>query len=862
MPLLNSLRLRRLLVITLVYFIMGKLGLLIPNLSPGVTMIWLPSGIAVAALMRWGYFYWPAIFVGAFLADGSQTGFAYFWVYCGIGVGSTVAALLTTWLLKRFKFSPTLNHIRDIALMALFAGLGTVIAATFGIGSLVMGGIIPTTEISESWMIWWAGDTVGVLLALPTLLNVSKDKLKQLWKQSTHYVFWVGLVFTLQLLIFRFIHPDSWQFMLLAFIVLPLVIWVTMRFGLIGAALLVLGLSVISVWSAADGQGPFSQPDPHQTALELWVFMSTMSLVVFLITVLQAEWQASEKALRSSEAKLRAVIEGALDAIVTIDENGHLVEFNPAAERIFGYQRAQVIGRPLAEVIIPPQHRKAHAAGLSHYVATGEKKMFDRRLELTAVRSDGSEFPVELTITSLDNSGFPLMTGFIRDITERKQAEQEIRNLAFFDALTTLPNRRLLLDRLEQALNASNRTQMHGAVIFIDLDNFKALNDTRGHAVGDLLLIEVAQRLRQCVRAEDTVARLGGDEFVILLEDLSTDITQSLAQVKLVSEKVQAAINQPYSLQNFEHHNSSSIGISTFCGNDVSPDDLLKRSDTAMYQAKNAGRNTLMFFDPAMQANLEKRISLEAQLRIALAQNQFRAYFQPQLNSERNIFGAELLIRWEHPQHGLILPMEFIPIAEDTGLIVPIGHWVLQQACEQIRAWQTLPQAQNLRLAVNVSARQFKQRNFVDELTALIVKTGANPELLELELTESTLLDNVEDTVKKMFALRAVGVHFSMDDFGTGYSSLSYLKQLPLTQVKIDKSFVRDIAIDANDAAIVQAIIGMSQTLGLSVIAEGVETEAQFDLLREYGCRQFQGYMFAKPAPLENLEAMLLSERG
>lgn len=859
MTIQTSRLLGRLLLITLAYFAAGRLGLLIPYFGSLITLIWLPTGIAVGVLMRWGYICWPAIFAGAFLVNFSL-GASLTLAGC-IAVGNTLGPLLTTWLLRHFKVRTVLDRAHDILVMVAAAGIGMLLSSSGGVSSLLLHGMLPTEQAPQAWLVWWTGDTVGVLLLLPVLLNVSRSELQNIWQQRAKFLVGLGTICLLEWELFYLIRDTSGQSLLLAFLALPMVIWSAMRFGITGASFAVLGLSVIAVWATANAYGPFYQTDIHHGIFSLWVFMSTLSLIALMITVLQSERALTEQALRSSEAKMRAVINAALDCIITADMHGKLVEFNPAAERIFGYKRDEVIGRELADVIIPPEMRERHRQGFQRYTATGESHILDRRLELNAMRADGSEFPAELTITSLHEAGLPLVTGFLRDITERKQAEQEIRNLAFFDVLTGLPNRRLLLDRLQQACATSARSHNHGAVLFVDLDNFKALNDSHGHDVGDLLLIEVAQRLRHCVRDEDTVSRLGGDEFVVILEDLSLELEHSLSQARTVVEKILQAINQPYVLQDIEHHNSSSIGISLFSGYEIAGDELLKRADMAMYEAKSAGRNTLRFFDPSMQAVLEKRVKLESQLRVALSQHQFRMYYQTQVDTERRVFGAEVLLRWEHPKHGLMLPSEFIPLAEESGLIIPIGHWVLYQACQQLKEWESTSYAQGIQLAVNVSARRFWQPDFVAEIREVLLLTGANPHLLKLELTESVVLDNIADTIEKMHALKELGIRFSMDDFGTGYSSLAYLKQLPLTQVKIDQSFVRDIAIDPSDAAIVQTIIGMSNTLGLNVIAEGVETEAQFEFLQQYGCRQFQGYLFSKPVILEDFERILQSDR-
>ena len=440
------------------------------------------------------------------------------------------------------------------------------------------------------------------------------------------------------------------------------------------------------------------------------------------------------------------------------------------------------------------------------------------------------------------------------EISRREAAEKEIRSLAFYDQLTGLPNRRLLVDRLRQAMASSARNKKCSALLFIDLDNFKTLNDTLGHDIGDLLLKQVAQRLTACVREGDTVARQGGDEFVVVLEDLSENHQEAASKAETVGEKILATLNQTYQLANQNYLGTPSIGITLFAGHDGTSDELLKRADLAMYQAKAAGRNTLRFFDPEMQAVVSARVAMEASLREALVNKQFLLYYQAQVTDKGNLTGAEVLLRWQDPRRGMIPPAEFIPLAEDTGLILPIGKWVLETACAQLAIWATRPEMAHLTIAVNISARQFKQPSFVDDILSILQYSGANPQRLKLELTESLLVDNVEDIITKMAVLKAKGVGFSLDDFGTGYSSLSYLKRMPLDQLKIDKGFVRDILIDPNDAAIAKMIIALAESLGLAVIAEGVETVAQKEFLARQGCHAYQGYLFGRPLSLEAFE--------
>jgi len=551
---------------------------------------------------------------------------------------------------------------------------------------------------------------------------------------------------------------------------------------------------------------------------------------------------------READLSIAAIAFETDEGMMVTDENALIIRVNQAFTRLTGYSAEEAIGKN-------PSILKSGRQEAEFYERLWTSLQVNKSWqgEIWNKRKNGEVYPEWLNITAVvDKAG--KVTNYVStfvDFTERKQAESEIHHLAFYDPLSQLPNRRLLLDRLRQAVSTSARNQTSSALLFIDLDNFKTLNDTKGHGVGDLLLIEVAKRLQGCVREGDTLSRFGGDEFVLLLEGLSSEMAQAAVQAQGVGEKVLDVLSQPYLLEGNEFHSSSSMGITLFSNHLHKLDELLKQADTAMYEAKKSGRNALRFFDPKMQVELEIRAQLEVGVREALRKQEFQLYYQMQVNNSGQILGAEVLLRWLHPEQGIISPLEFIPLAEETGLIIPIGTWVLINACQQIKVWESNPLTRKLNLAVNVSVRQFRQADFVAQVVEILNQTGINPALLKLELTESIVLDDVSDTIDKMQALRQIGVSFSMDDFGTGYSSLAYLTQLPLNQLKIDQSFVRNIGMKASDATIIQTIIGMANNLGMAVIAEGVETQAQRDFLENMGCLLYQGYLFGKPVPLE-----------
>ena len=559
--------------------------------------------------------------------------------------------------------------------------------------------------------------------------------------------------------------------------------------------------------------------------------------------------------LRTAFADQRAILDNVQAGVLFVQDN--VIQFaNQRAEHIFGYGPGQLCGQSARALHLSDHEYQIFAERTAIKLNSGTASFFEE--EICLKRFDGLSFWAWVRGSVL-YAGEPIagQIWVVSDITLRKEAENQINNLAFYDPLTGLPNRRLLLDRLQQQIVAHARTSGNGALFFIDLDNFKTLNDMYGHGIGDLLLQQVAIRLTKCVRESDTVARLGGDEFVVMLDNLSKNFHEAGDQARIVGEKIIEAITQPYLLDSYECNSSPSIGITIFSGesaNERMVEELLKQADIALYQAKAAGRNTLRFFDQEMQAKVMERALMEMDLREALGNQQFHLYYQAQVGRD-GLLGAEVLLRWIHPERGMVSPAQFIPLAEDTCLILPVGTWVLETACAQLAVWAKRPETAHLVIAVNVSALQLRHRDFVQQVWNALEKTGADPHRLKLELTESQLANDVESIIAKMTVLKRLGVGFSIDDFGTGYSSLAYLKRLPLDQLKIDQSFVRDILIDPNDAAIAGMVITLAKSLGLSVIAEGVETEAQRDFLAELGCHNAQGYLFSRPLPLPEFEA-------
>jgi diguanylate cyclase (GGDEF)-like protein len=610
---------------------------------------------------------------------------------------------------------------------------------------------------------------------------------------------------------------------------------------------------------------------PVDAALENWHVQRQFivgAALIFALMILGAGgfavWYVDRLAgARRDIARSKATLDQALSSMVSgfvlLNAGNQVVNWNRRFEEIFPWSAGNLAPlMPFREVLM-----QASSAHVAHGTQTERQQWVSERLALQLnplvpheqIQPDGRF--IQITERRTPDGGLVIA---YHDVTELRRAGAEIEQLAFYDALTHLPNRRLLMDRLQQAMAASSRNGLHGALLFLDLDHFKTLNDTLGHDLGDLLLQQVGQRLKACVREEDTVARLGGDEFVVMLLDLSAHGLESVTLARRIAEKILARLNEPYQLTTFTHQSTPSIGATLFLGTQHAPAELLKQADIAMYEVKESGRNALCFFDPQMQATITARVQMEQDLKTALTQGQFSLYYQPQFEHQGALVGAEVLIRWHHPVRGMVPPIEFIALAEESDLILSIGHWVLRTACQQLALWQQDISTRDLHLSVNVSARQFRQHTFATQVAEVIKETGINARLLKLELTESVVLDNMDDTIAKMTELKTTGVRFSMDDFGTGYSSLAYLTRLPMDQLKIDQSFVRNIGIQHSDGVIVQTIIGMARNLALEVIAEGVETAAQHEFLAQHGCYLYQGYLFGKPTPLAEFEALLSTQ--
>ncbi len=608
-----------------------------------------------------------------------------------------------------------------------------------------------------------------------------------------------------------------------------------------------------------DSQRPNSSKDSEGSAFVLTDKLGQQKFFHFLSKSQSIDKQAAndrsiifdlyEHRRQSERQRVSAIVFESKMGICVANENGLIIEANNAFSKITGYSAEELRGKAFDFSVLLPGNTELKRKVQKSLAIKGEWEG-----EIREHRKDGSSFTAWVNISAVpmkhSSKSYYVLCSY--DITANKSSQEEIHNLAYFDPLTQLPNRRRLNETLSNILSTTPRPDSHGAALFIDLNKFKSLNDTRGHSVGDMLLIDVGRRLKQTIRAGDTVARVGGDEFVVLLENLNKDLPKATHEANRIGTKILKSLARPYKLGEIQFNCGASIGINIFNYDDRAL-DVIQHADMAMYEAKKNGRNSLCVYNPAMKASATAHATLEQELGTALDLGQLAVFFQPQLNSKNKISSAEVLLRWKHASRGILKPNEFISVAEESGLIVPIGFWVIKEACKQIRRWATDPLLSKIRLAVNVSARQFQDPSFVKKVFQIVQISGIDGSMLILELTESMMHD-INQVREKMEKIRELGILFSLDDFGTGYSSLSSLIQLPIDQLKIDQMFVKNMVANSGDAIVVKTIIGMAKSLGISVIAEGLETHEARGLLHEMGCSLYQGYLFSQALPAEDFE--------
>jgi len=801
------------------------------------------SGFALAVLLIGGKRYAWGVFIGAVLIHASMD--TSLWGAAVVALGDTLQALCGVWLLTREgRFDLRLQSLREYLRLILLGGCASITIGTLSVNTvLLFSGLLPSGGYAHNLLRWWMSDTLGVILIAPLIMVWWQPK--YYWRKARQ-IKEIFLLIVLTILAGEVIFMGRWQdgvgYVAKDYWMFLIATWVALRFGIRATAVVLVMTAVYALLGAIQGVGLFANDIAESHLLNYWFYMVTLSVIGMALATHFIERKRAEASLRIASVAFESQ-----ESMMITDVNGVILRVNHAFTEETGYTVKEAVGQT-------PRLLKSGRHNTDFYRAMWEAIHRDGKWqgEVWDRRKNGEVYPKWLIISAVkgDDGVVSHYVGSHIDITKRKEAEEEIKHMAFYDPLTRLPNRRLLLDRLKQALTSSVRNGRGGAVLFIDLDHFKTLNDTLGHDMGDLLLQQVSQRLTGCVREGDTVARLGGDEFVLLLEDLSGHAFEAAAQTKAVAEKVLATLNQPYQLAVHEYLSTPSIGATLFNSRCRSHEELLKQADIALYQVKASGRNALRFFDQKMQDAINSRAVLEGDLHKALECQQFRLHYQIQVDSSQRTLGAEALIRWEHPEQGLVAPAQFLPLAEETKLILPIGQWVLDTACAQLKVWQQEAHTRALVLSVNISAMQFWQADFADQVQTAIQRHAINPNLLKLELTESLLLGDIEGIIVTMDALKVTGVQFSLDNFGTGYSSLRYLKRLPLNQLKIDQSFVCDL-IDSSNKAIVRAIIAMAQSLNLDVIAEGVETEEQRLTLQDMGCLHYQGFLFGKPVPME-----------
>jgi diguanylate cyclase (GGDEF)-like protein/PAS domain S-box-containing protein len=832
--------------LALAYFLAARLGLLLSLVGNSVTLFWPSSGIALTALLVFGIRLWPAIFAGSVLGNLA----AGLTPALEISIGSTLEAVAGAYLLRRqIRFSLSLVAVRDIFALLLVASGAALISALNGPFWLAFNGLMPWHDYPGSALYWWMGDALGSILFTPLLLawlrHKPRPRTPAMLREELAYF---SILLLLCMMVFSNLSGRLFNTQSEPFVLLPVLIWGALRFNMrivaLGSVIVFFFSMLGMVWE----MGAFF-PVSIQSIREVWIYNLVLGVTCLILVVHNYQRERTSKYLELSEANLKHAQSVAAIGSWHLDIASKQLHWSDETYRIFGIERGAPMKLEAFVACIHPQDRDAVLEAWER-ASQGEPYDIEHRILVNRkVRWVRERAEMEFNAAGQVLSA----SGTVQDISERKEAEESIRFLAYYDVLSGLPNRTLFHDRIGQALIEAQRDEGRFAVLFLDLDRFKYVNDSMGHMAGDKLLQVVAERLKKSVRETDTISRLGGDEFIILLRDTDLDGTAHVA------EKILGAVADPIDINGVTVTTQCSIGISMYPDDGGDVNTLIKNADAAMYHAKDLGRNNFQFFTEQMNRRAQFHFDMEKDLRLALERNEFQLYYQPQVSLlDRRLTGMEALLRWSHPLRGMVSPAEFIPIAEESGLIVPIGAWVLQTACAQARSWR----AQGLvevPLAVNLSMRQLRDRNLISQLATLLQQEGDFPGWqLELELTESIMLNDATAAMKFIAEARGMGVLFSIDDFGTGYSSLSYLKKLSLDKLKIDQSFVRHIQTDPEDAAIVRSIISLAHGLNLKVIAEGVETGDQMNFLYAAGCDEAQGYYISHPKPAGELTPFLL----
>lgn len=862
------------------YFGSARIGLDFGIGGSGVTPVWPPAGIALAAVLIGGYRMVPAVALGAVAATATTS--ASLGAVLGLSVGNVIEVLIGVALLRKINFRRSLERVSDvIAITALAGMLATAVGGAVGIGSLLAFGSVSVARAPGLWRAWWLADLAGVLLVGTAILVLARPPPARVTARAV--ALGLALAAGVSCVSLVLMHDDRAT----AYLALPVVFSLALFYRQVGAVLGALGVAGLAVWLTSRGQGPFVGGSSGVQLLRAQTFVSIGALMGLLVAAVRSERQVAEAALRrlaesqrtlaeaqravqQAEERFRALFQDAPYALLVFDTDGRIALANSQAERMFGYARHELTGQ-CVEALVPtragsgtPWYRpravspRADSAAKLPPRGEADASRCPAQLELRARRVDGHEFPIEVSLTPLSGESGTLISAAIRDVTEVKEAAAALAHRASHDALTGLPNRTLFVDRLEQALLRARRSARTLAVVFVDLDDFKVVNDTYGHAAGDRLLVGLTPRLRAAVRPGDTIARFGGDEFVVLCEDLRDE-----SDAVQIAQRIADAAAVPLMISGREVGVSVSAGLVLVRAPErAHAADVLRDADAAMYRSKRAGKGQVVIFDEGMRERLIERVALQSALRRARDREELRLHYQPVFAlDQRRMVAVEALLRWQHPEHGLLEPADFIGVAESSGLIGEIGEWAIEEACRQAAEWRdAMADRQPIHVSVNLSPWQVARSDIAAAVARILQSTGLEPELLVLEVAESTLRQDEEAASRVLRDLKAIGVGLVLDDFGTGYHSIGNLKRLTIDGLKLDRSFVAGLGEDTEDGAIISAVLSMASALEVGVTAEGVETPEQLSRLRSHGCEFAQGFLLARPASADEVGTWLDDE--